>query len=68
MPDLNRREFNLFMTLLIVTVLFGIFPNVIIDTLNVSITNLLFEIPNPFDSTSRSYTKHQALFHQLNLI
>ncbi|RYE15044.1 MAG: NADH-quinone oxidoreductase subunit M [Rickettsiales bacterium] len=40
--DLTRREFMLLLTLLIPTVLFGIFPNVILDTLHVSVSTLLY--------------------------
>jgi len=43
--DINRKEFNLIMALLIPTVLLGIFPDVILETLNVSVTTLLY---NPF--------------------
>ena len=56
MPDLNRTEFNLLITLLIPTVLLGIFPDVILETLNVSVTNLLYNIPNPLSFTAWAYT------------
>jgi NADH-ubiquinone oxidoreductase chain 4 len=42
--DVNRREFNLLLALLIPTVLLGIFPNVILDSLHVSVTSLLYNI------------------------
>lgn len=40
--DLNRREYYLLISLLIPTVLFGIFPNVILDTLHFSVSTLIF--------------------------
>nr|YP_009504219.1 NADH dehydrogenase subunit 4 [Lactifluus hygrophoroides]AWX52944.1 NADH dehydrogenase subunit 4 [Lactifluus hygrophoroides] len=40
--DISRREFNLLITLLIPTVLLGIFPNVILDGLHFSISTLLY--------------------------
>jgi NADH-ubiquinone oxidoreductase chain 4 len=42
LKDINRREFILLITLLIPTVAFGIFPNVILDTFHVALTSLLF--------------------------
>ena len=42
--DISRREFNLLITLLLPTVLLGIFPNVILDGLHFSISSLLFNI------------------------
>jgi NADH-ubiquinone oxidoreductase chain 4 len=42
--DISRREFNLLITLLIPTVLLGIFPNVILDGLHFSISSLLYNI------------------------
>lgn len=39
--DLNRREFYLVMPLLIPTIAFGIFPNVILDTLHYPVSQLL---------------------------
>ena len=44
LKDLNRREYYLLMSLLIPTVLLGIFPNVVLDTLHLSISNLLYNI------------------------
>ena len=40
--DISRREFNLLIALLIPTVLLGIFPNVILDSLHISISTLLY--------------------------
>lgn len=42
--DISRREFILLITLLIPTVLLGIFPNVILDGLHFSISSLLYNI------------------------
>nr|YP_010384634.1 NADH dehydrogenase subunit 4 [Russula rosea]UHA57033.1 NADH dehydrogenase subunit 4 [Russula rosea] len=42
--DISRREFNLLMTLLLPTVLLGIFPNVILNGLHFSISSLLYII------------------------
>jgi len=44
MKDIDRREFFLLLALLIPTVLLGIFPNVILDSLHVSVTTLLYNI------------------------
>ena len=46
LKDINRREFFLLLALLIPTFLLGIFPNVILETLHMSITSLLYDIPN----------------------
>jgi len=42
--DISRREFNLLLTLLLPTVLLGIFPNVLLDGLHFSISSLLYNI------------------------
>nr|YP_010462016.1 NADH dehydrogenase subunit 4 [Hericium erinaceus]YP_010759116.1 NADH dehydrogenase subunit 4 [Hericium alpestre]UUF93970.1 NADH dehydrogenase subunit 4 [Hericium erinaceus]WEX32030.1 NADH dehydrogenase subunit 4 [Hericium alpestre] len=42
--DISRREFILLISLLIPTVVFGIFPNIILDSLHLSVTSLLFNI------------------------
>lgn len=42
--DVTRREFMLLISLVIPVVLFGIFPNVILDTLHFSVTTLLYNI------------------------
>jgi NADH-ubiquinone oxidoreductase chain 4 len=44
LKDLNRREFYLLISLLIPTILLGIFPNIILESLHISITNLLYNI------------------------
>jgi len=48
--DINRREFFLLLSLLIPTFLLGIFPNVILDTLHMSVTSLLYEVPSSLPS------------------
>jgi NADH-ubiquinone oxidoreductase chain 4 len=45
MKDVSRREFILLISLLIPTVLLGIYPNVILETLHVSVTTLLYNTP-----------------------
>ena len=42
--DISRREFNLLISLLLPTVLLGIFPNIILDALHFSISSLLYNI------------------------
>nr|YP_009348166.1 NADH dehydrogenase subunit 4 [Hericium coralloides]APX41119.1 NADH dehydrogenase subunit 4 [Hericium coralloides] len=42
--DISRREFILLISLLLPTVLLGIFPNVILESLHLSVTSLLFNI------------------------
>ena len=42
--DISRREFILLITLLLPTMLLGIFPNVILDGLHFSISSLLYNI------------------------
>ena len=42
--DINRLEFNLLIALLIPTILLGIFPNVILDSLHLSLSTLLYNI------------------------
>lgn len=43
--DLSRREFMLLFTLLIPTVLLGIFPNIILDTVHFASSALVYGIP-----------------------
>ena len=43
--DITRLEFNLLIALLIPTILLGIFPNVILDSLHLSVSSLLYNIP-----------------------
>lgn len=42
LPDLNKREYSLLLILVIFTVLLGIYPSIIIDTLNYAVSSLLF--------------------------
>ena len=42
LPDLNRREYSLLLILVIFTVLLGIYPSIILDTLNYAVSSLLF--------------------------
>nr|YP_011014450.1 NADH dehydrogenase subunit 4 [Pallidohirschioporus biformis]WQA11103.1 NADH dehydrogenase subunit 4 [Pallidohirschioporus biformis] len=42
LKDISRREFILLISLLIPTILLGIYPNVILETLHVSVTTLLY--------------------------
>jgi proton-translocating NADH-quinone oxidoreductase chain M len=46
LKDINRREFYLLISLLIPTVIFGIFPNIILESLHTSVSALLFQLPN----------------------
>ena len=42
MVDITRREFNLLIALLIPTIILGILPNVILDSLHISVSTLLY--------------------------
>ena len=44
LKDISRREFNLLISLLIPTVLLGIFPNVILEGLHFTVSSLLYNI------------------------
>jgi len=44
LKDINRREFILLISLLLPTVIFGIFPNVILSSLHMSVSSLLYNI------------------------
>jgi NADH-ubiquinone oxidoreductase chain 4 len=44
LKDINRREFYLLISLLIPTVLLGIFPNVILNLIHLSVTSLIYNI------------------------
>ena len=46
MKDINRREFMLLIALLVPTLLLGIFPNVVLDSLHVSVSTILYNIPS----------------------
>jgi NADH-ubiquinone oxidoreductase chain 4 len=43
--DINRREYCLLLSLLVPTVLLGIFPNVILDSLHITTSSLLYILP-----------------------
>jgi NADH-ubiquinone oxidoreductase chain 4 len=45
LKDLNRREYFLLISLLLPIVIFGILPNILLDSLHMSVTSLIFEIP-----------------------
>jgi NADH-ubiquinone oxidoreductase chain 4 len=45
--DLDRREFIVLFSLLIPTVIFGIWPNVILESLHLSVSNLIYQVPIP---------------------
>ena len=42
---ITRLEFNLLIALLIPTILLGVFPNVILDSLHLSVSSLLYNLP-----------------------
>jgi NADH-ubiquinone oxidoreductase chain 4 len=42
-PDLNKREFNILLALVLFTVILGIYPVVILDGLHYYIYSLLFK-------------------------
>jgi NADH-ubiquinone oxidoreductase chain 4 len=66
--DISRREFVLLISLLIPTVALGIYPNVILETLHVSTSQLLYTInlaPLPLDTNLSIYI---ASLSPVNLI
>ena len=44
LKDINRREFILLLTLLVPTIIFGVFPNIILDSLHASLSTLLYNL------------------------
>ena len=42
LPDINKREYSLLLILVIFTVILGIYPSMLLDTLNYSVSSLLF--------------------------
>jgi NADH-ubiquinone oxidoreductase chain 4 len=42
LPDLNKREYSILLVLVIFTVILGIYPSIILDSLNYSASTLLF--------------------------
>ena len=47
LKDINRREYYLLISLLIPIVIFGILPNILLDSLHMSTTSLIYTIPKP---------------------
>lgn len=47
LKDLNRREYFLLISLLLPIVIFGILPNILLDSLHMSVTSLIYDIHNP---------------------
>ena len=45
-PDLNKREFYLLITLVLFTVILGIYPAPVLDGLHYSVTTLIYSVPN----------------------
>src|SRR5271168_1407114 len=52
LKDINRREYFLLISLLIPIVIFGILPNILLDSLHMSVTSLIYTVPNPFFITN----------------
>jgi len=51
-PDLNKREYMILLTLVVPTILFGIYPAVILDAIHYSVTTLIYSFDvNIFDCT-----------------
>ena len=51
-PDLNKREFMVLLTLVVPTIIFGIYPAVILDALHYSVTTLIYSLDlNVIDCT-----------------
>lgn len=42
--DLSRREFMLILPLFLVSIIFGFFPNIILNTIHISVSTLLFHL------------------------
>ena len=40
--DINRREFMILLPLIIIAIIFGIFPNIVLDTLHASVSTLIY--------------------------
>jgi NADH-ubiquinone oxidoreductase chain 4 len=56
--DLDKREFIVLFTLLIPTIFFGFWPNLILDSLHMASSNYIYDIPNNLTPVSQwvSYT------------
>jgi len=57
-PDLNKREFNMLFALVLFTVIFGVYPAIILDGLHYSTYCLLFT----FDSNTFDFSDPWGLF------
>ena len=57
-PDLNKREFNILLALVLFTVIFGIYPAVILDGLHYSTYSVLFTLDS---LTNANITKYDTL-------
>ena len=57
MKDLNRTEIYIFASLVFLTIFFGIYPEPLLDTINISITNLIenYEMNINFHLTQKNY-------------
>lgn len=42
--DLNRREFMVLLPLLFLTIIIGIFPNIVLETLHISVSQLIYNV------------------------
>ena len=42
LPDLNKREYSILLILVILTVILGIYPSIILDSLNYNVSSLLY--------------------------
>lgn len=51
-PDLNKREFIILITLVIPTILFGIYPSPILDGLHYSVSTLVYAVPDSVSDIS----------------
>ena len=52
LADLNKREFRILLTLVVPTVIFGIYPAVLLDAIHYSVTTLIYSFDiNIFDCT-----------------
>ena len=54
--DIDRREFIVLFTLLIPTVLFGIWPNLILDSLHAATSELIYNIPSDLSAENLTIT------------
>ncbi len=64
LKDINRREFFLLLSLIIPTFILGIFPNIILDTIHTSITQLLYN--NFFNPISFKNMENHQIFLVFN--